>query len=104
MRSRVIVENSVKIDLSGEWFEDRWELAFEQGTWEFDDDDGELCTYEGYRFIWYRNGKKMGHRGQARIPKPQDMMKLIMMAQIEGWFDLSEGSNLELTTKLKKVA
>lgn len=58
--------------------------------------DHELCFQDciyhfstgselGYRFIWKRDGKHLGHRGQARIPSVKDITRLLFLAKKAGW-------------------
>jgi hypothetical protein len=83
-QSMVEVIESVKVAT-----EDGYELALEYGIWRY---KGQLSFNHGTRFIWYKDGKKLSHRGQARMPVDLDRgfsvieAKLKALASIEGWY------------------
>lgn len=73
--------------------DDGYALAFELGIWRYKQS---LAFNTGYRFIWYKDGNKLPHRGQARIPIdlergfPMIEAKLKALAEIEGWYHTSD--------------
>jgi hypothetical protein len=63
---------------------DVWKLYFQQGKYIYDNDESE----EGYRFIWRRpDGTLQAARGQARIPNKKELLELLDLASVEGWFN-----------------
>jgi len=80
--NRVEVVNNVQINFDNVvWF-----LHFQQCIYHLSEGD-EKWTEEGYRFMWSKDGRLCGHRGQARIPDSKAMYTLITMATIAGWFE-----------------
>jgi len=59
-----------------------WELHFEKCIYHVEDEE----PMDGFRFIWYHEGRKCGHRGQARIPNETWMLKLMAKAAQCGWY------------------
>lgn len=63
--------------------EEVWKLYFQQGKYTYDNGESE----EGYRFIWRRpDGTLQAARGQARIPSKKELLELLDLASVEGWF------------------
>jgi len=84
-QTRVEVVNSVSIN-KGTHRGLHHELCFQQCIYHFSVDGAE----KGYRFIWRRDNKLLGHRGQARIPDVWDILQLLNLAVKAGWLDESE--------------
>ena len=77
--AHVRIENEVTNGNMGEW-----RLCFQWCEYFYDDSDE---TEFGYRFIWRKpNGHLQPARGQARIPSESDLLRLVEMATIAGWF------------------
>jgi len=77
MREPVKVIHEVKLD-----YGDGYYLCFQWADYKFDDGSNEL----GYRFMWQSPKGARSHRGQARIPKANDLLLLLSKAAAEGWF------------------
>lgn len=84
-QTRVEVVHSVSIN-KGTHGGLHHELCFQQCIYHFSVGGPE----EGYRFIWKRNGKLLGHRGQARIPEIWDILQLLSLAVKAEWLDESQ--------------
>lgn len=64
-----------------------WVLCLQWCKYNYDDGTHSF----GYRFIWRReNGNLQAARGQARIPRFEDINLLMAKAKYEGWGDLSD--------------
>lgn len=75
--ARVIVINEVKKP-----YNEGWTLCFQYCLYSYSTGK----TENGYRFIWRRpNGTLQAARGQARIPKIDDIESLISKANQAGW-------------------
>ena len=61
-----------------------YRLTFQSCTFHYDERTGKL---DGYRFM-YRTpkGRLQTALGQARIPSPEDLFRLLRLAAEAGWF------------------
>lgn len=58
-------------------------LAFEDCRYIYDNGTFD----DGYRFIWKIDGKRMAHRGQARLPSKKVIQELLDQAEKQGWLN-----------------
>ena len=78
MQTRVVVFDRINDhDRANEWC-----LSFQRVRYVYENGD----TEEGYRFIWIKpNGNLQAARGQARIPRLSDAVRLIQQGMERGW-------------------
>jgi hypothetical protein len=78
MQTRIVVFDQVnEHDRLNEWC-----LSFQRVRYIYENGDAE----DGFRFIWIRpNGNLQAARGQARIPRLSDAVRLIQQGVERGW-------------------